>query len=167
MDLTKKERLLLINQFLILEKLYPEEAKYHEKNRIALQHGFKLHYNWIFENISDELSEDECRDVLDTLELYRALITSFDNLGDKQGLNETDVKFPGFDGNNEPELLAYTRYFIVDLDRYDELIRGRKYPDFNSHAPMMHVYKRRHAFWKSLNRPYNMSASQIREVLEL
>lgn len=34
------ERLTLVNQFLILEKLYPEEADYYEKNRIALQQGY-------------------------------------------------------------------------------------------------------------------------------
>jgi len=166
MELSKKERLALINQFLILEKLYPDEASYYEQHRIALQQGFQLHYKWILENVWDDLSEEECRKVLDALDLYRGIVSSFDALQDKDGLIESEVRFPGFDGNNESHHLAYARYFVVDLERYEELIRGQKYPDFNSHCPMLERYERMNALWQSWQRPHNMSADQIRKLLE-
>jgi len=166
MELSKKERLSLINQFLILEKLYPGEASYYEQHRIALQHGFQLHYGWILENVWDDLSEKECRKVLDALDLYRGIVSSFNALPEKDGLSESTVRFPGFDGNNEPHYLAYARYFIVDLDRYEELIRGQEYPGFNSHCPMLETYGRMTLLWSSWHRPYNMSAAQIRTLLE-
>lgn len=166
MELSKKERLSLINQFLILEKLYPDEANYYEQHRIALQQGFQLHYKWILENIWDDLPEEECRKVLDALDLYRGIVSSFDALQDKDGLTESKVRFPGLDGNNETHYLAYARYFIVDLGRYDELIRGQEYPDFNSHCPMLETYGRMTSTWQGWHRPHNMSASQIRTLLE-
>lgn len=166
MELSKKERLSLINQFLILEKLYPDEAGYYEQHRIALQHGFQLHYKWILENVWDDLTETECRKVLDALDLYRGIVSSFDALEDKDGLTESKIRFPGFDGNNESHYLAYARYFIVDLERYEELIRGQEYPDFNSHCPMLESYGRMASLWQSWQRPHTMSASQIRTLLE-
>ncbi|WP_019677381.1 YfbU family protein [Arsukibacterium perlucidum] len=57
----KLKRYELINQLLILEKLYPEEADYYAKNRKALENGYELHYSWLTENISDGLSEEECK----------------------------------------------------------------------------------------------------------
>lgn len=43
MELSKLERLNLINQFFILEKLYPEDANYYATHRKAIQEGYKLH----------------------------------------------------------------------------------------------------------------------------
>jgi len=167
MELSKTQRLSLINQFLILEKLYPEEADYYEKHRIALQQGFQLHYKWILENVWDDLPEEECRKVLDALDLYRGIMYSYDALEDKGDLTESKVRFRGFDGNNESHHLAYARYFIVDLDRYEELVRGQEYPDFNSHSPMLATYERMTAAWQAWNRPHNMSVAQIHNLLDL
>jgi uncharacterized protein len=77
MKLTKIERLLLVNQLLILEKLYPESAKAYKQERTALREGYELHYKDLFHLIEDEtLSEDQCREVLDVLEMYRAITFS-------------------------------------------------------------------------------------------
>ena len=56
MKLTKSERLSLTYQMKILEKLYPEEAAQLSQNRTALEEGFTLHYEWIFESLRDEMS---------------------------------------------------------------------------------------------------------------
>ena len=166
MELSKKDRLVLINQFLILEKLYPDETDYYEKHRLALQQGFSLHYEWILENVWDDLSEADCRSVLNALAVYRAIVYSFDELEARHDLTEERVRFPGFDGNYESQYLAYARYFIVDLGRYEELRRGQEYPDFNSHSPMLDKYSRMHEQWESWGRPLSMSAEKIIVLLE-
>jgi uncharacterized protein YfbU (UPF0304 family) len=166
MELSKIERLQLINQFLILEKLYPEEASYYEQHRIALEQGFALHYRWIVENVWDDLSESECRKVLDSLELYRAIQHSYQTLNDKGDLTDTKVRFPGFDGNNESHHLAYAKYFVMDLGRYDELVKGQAYPDFNSHCPMLEKYVRMHHAWTDIGKPLEMSVENIQYLLD-
>ena len=165
MKLSKLERLNLINQFLILEKLYPEEASYYEKHRIALAEGYELHYSWILENVWDGLSEEECREVLDVLEMYRAITFSYQKLEDKTSVKSHWVEFRGFDGNNESPQLAYCKYFIIDLERYDELKGGKEYPDFNSHMPTLQKYSAMRAKWEEMRKSFELSATQLNEIL--
>lgn len=164
-EMTDIERLSFINQFLILEKLYPEEADYYEKNRIALQQGYKFHYKTIFENLWDEMSEDETKEVLDILEMHRAITWSVADFS-----KNTDISskyfFRGFDGNEESAQLSYCHYFIVNLDRYQELIQNKEYPDFNSHCTMLPKYRRMLAVWKAEKEPYDLklSLAQIEKI---
>jgi uncharacterized protein YfbU (UPF0304 family) len=166
MELSKLERLNLINQFLILEKLYPEEADYYAKHRKAIQEGYKLHYRWIFEHLYDEMSEDECQEVLDILEMYRAFAWSYMGITGKKEVDER-LKFEGFDGNNESNQHSYASYFIIELDRFQELLYGKEYSDFNSHMPTMDRYRRMLEVWKSFGTPKQMrlSMDQIEQIL--
>ena len=54
MDLqpTLEQRLILINQYKILEKLYPEEAETYSQHREILEEGYTLHYNDLIKVIS-------------------------------------------------------------------------------------------------------------------
>ncbi|MBU1391308.1 MAG: YfbU family protein [Gammaproteobacteria bacterium] len=164
-EMTDIERLSFINQFLILEKLYPEEADYYENNRIALQQGYKLHYKTIFENLWDEMSEDETKEVLDILEMHRAIIWSYADLSENTDIG-SKYFFRGFDGNEESAQLSYCHYFIVNLDRYQELIKNKEYPDFNSHCNMLPKYRRMLAVWKAEKKIYDLmlSLAQIEKI---
>lgn len=163
----KLERLKLINQYLILEALYPDEAEYYSRHREALEKGFTLHYDWMTENLYDELSEEECRFVLDVLNMYRAITFSNNDLPEDEKLDDTEIRFPGFDGNNEGLQLSYTVYFIVRLGRYDELRREGEYTDFNSHAPMMDLYQRMLATWSEMGKPHRLDREKIEAILKV
>lgn len=159
----KLKRYELINQLLILEKLYPEEADYYAKNRKALENGYKLHYSWLTENISDGLSEEECKEVLDILDMYRSITFSWQRLHGSEELPEK-MKFRGFDGNNETALMGYVQYFVIDLERFDELKYGNERPYFNSHCPMLNKYRRMLSVWKQYD--FDLTEDQIASVLE-
>lgn len=165
MNLTKSERLSLIYQMKILEKLYPEEAVKFSQNRIALEEGFTLHYEWIFESLRDEMSEEDCQEVLDILDMYRAITFSLREIDGCDDLeNHRLAKFKGFDGNNEGQRMDYVRYFIVELERYDELKQG-KLPTFNSHTRMLPTYQKMLERWSEVERSFEMSREQIAFVL--
>jgi hypothetical protein len=167
MDLTKKERIILANQLKILEKLDPDEAKYYANHRKAIEYGFKLHYSWIAESIDDdEMSEEECQEVLNVLDMYRAITYSHQRLEDKTDIEPGAIKFRGYDGNNEPRQFSYTNYFITDLGRFDELRFGAEYPDFNSHCPMVDKYRRMLNIWEKYPDRFNLGEEQIKELLE-
>ncbi len=113
MNLTKKERLSFIYQLRILEALYPDDANYYARNRTALEEGYTLHYEWMVEHLYDELSEDECREVLDILDMYSEIAWGVEKLEEGDELKEHHLaRFPGFDGNNETNLMSYVRYFV-------------------------------------------------------
>lgn len=165
MELTKKERLAFIYHLKILEALYPDEATDFAQERTALEKGFVLHYGWIFESLDDELSEAECKEVLDILDMYRAITFGLQKLDAGDALRGHNLaKFSGFDGNNETQLMAYVRYFIVDLDRYDELKDG-KLPSFNSHQEMLPTYQTMLQRWKNFENRFELSREQIAAVL--
>lgn len=163
--MTRKERLAFIYQLRILEALYPEEASDFARNRTALENGFTLHYKWISESLRDELSEEECLEVLSILDMYRSITDGLRNLAKNDELHEHYLaKFRGFDGNNEGQLMAYVRYFIVDLERYDELKVG-KLPSFNSHSPMLETYQKMLGRWENVGRKFKLSREEISSVL--
>lgn len=165
MDLTLKDRLIISNQLKILEKLYPDEASYYSTQRKAIENGYKLHYDDLVAYFFDEMPEEDSKEVLDILSMYRALTSSYHRLEDKEGINEERIRFRGFDGNNEASQLVYTGYFIVDLDRFDELKYGQKSPDFNSHAPMLDKYRQMLSVWNGFGNTYELSKEQIVAIL--
>lgn len=159
----KLKRYELINQLLILEKLYPEDADYYSRNRKALENGYELHYSWLTENISDGLSEEQCREVLDILDMYRSITFSWQRLNEGKEIPD-QLKFRGFDGNHETELMGYVQYFIIELGRYEELAYGKEHPYFNSHRRMLDKYRRMLEIWKQYE--FDLTEEQIASVME-
>ncbi|MBN4078350.1 YfbU family protein [Nitrospina gracilis] len=166
MELSKKERFIIANQLKILEKLYPDEADSYATDRKAVEYGFALHYPWVMEHIYDELTAKQCEEVLEILQMYSSLKFSYDTLNDKSEIDEESIRFPGFDGNNETMQMVYTRYFIVDLDRYSELRYGTKLADFNSHMPSLDNYRRMLTIWEDLPNQQNLSKESILKILK-
>lgn len=168
MKLSKLERLTLANQLKILEALYPDEADYYRTSRIALEEGYALHYEELLHHIYDELPEDQCREVVDVLAMYRAITFSLrDQTEADDPLREHYMaKFHGFDGNNEGAQFGYTRYFIIELERFEELRYGSEYPDFNSHAPMLGRYRRMLAVWREFADDHVLSRDQLSAILD-
>lgn len=165
MELSEKDRLIITNQLKILEALYPDEAAEYARHRTAIEHGYELHYSWLVEHFYEPMSEKECREVLDVLDLYRALTFSIDRLGETSGVDEQAARFPGFDGNNEGKQFSYTQYFVVELGRFDELRRGAEYPDFNSHMEMLPKYRAMLDVWRGMDKSFELTAEQINAIL--
>lgn len=167
MQLTKLERLNLINQYLILEKLYPELQSHYSELRQALEDGYSLHYSWCFEYLGNDLPEEECRKVLDILDMYRAITFSSEKLKSLKINDHYNHIFQGFDGNEEGQYMQYTDFFIKKLGRFDELLYGNDNKSFNSHSKMLGKYSRMLLIWKTeMNKTYNLNEEQILKLLE-
>ncbi len=108
--LSLSERLQLVNQFRILGILDPANAQRYSTNVDILAHGYTIEYADIFSDVREEIDIGTCRYVVRVLEMYRALIGSFNALEDKQGLTLDDVRFKGFDVNTESKSVAYTEH---------------------------------------------------------
>jgi uncharacterized protein YfbU (UPF0304 family) len=87
--------------------------------------------------------------VVDVLDMWSFMEEAFEELGEedrkrlveKAGLSGENVRFPGFDGNNESEYLGIARFFIEDLDRFERFKTGRQ-TALNSHCPTLQRYSR-------------------------
>ena len=138
MSLSLKDRWILSNQLRILEHLIGgDEAGALAYSREAIENGYEMEYDWGIEYIyKDTMSEPECKEVLDILEMFEWLESSYDALPDKTGVEawEGEVEFHGWDGNNEGRQLGYARHFCEGRHRYERL-GHRAY--MNSHMPTL------------------------------
>ena len=72
MNFTLKERLILANQYSILEKLSEDEddAKHYAQMRTIVQDGLTLEYGDLYSGFEkEELTEQQCHEVIDILDM--------------------------------------------------------------------------------------------------
>lgn len=67
MDLTKKERLILYNQYEILKRLDPDGETLYERDQEILINGFKANYGDLVSGFMEETSEAVSDFVVDVL----------------------------------------------------------------------------------------------------
>lgn len=165
--LTVKERLGFVLQLRTLAALSGEhERKSLETQIEALQSGYEFHYPELITPFDNGLSRRACIEVLDVLEMHSELFWGFQKLRDKGEIEEKDVRFPGFDGNTEFRQMAYARYFLFDLDRYESLHDQVKQNGCNSHCPMLDTYRKMLRVFHSRKRPPSpLSAEDIKTIL--
>jgi uncharacterized protein YfbU (UPF0304 family) len=118
-----------LNQLHILEKLDLANAENYAENREIIAHGYTAQYDEVFGELYDEMPMDECLYVYNVLDLFRLLIQSYDALEDKQGLLLDDIRFPGFDGNNESKRHAFVLH-LKKQGKWTETLTG----SLNSHS---------------------------------
>jgi uncharacterized protein len=130
MTLTETERLVLVNQFRILEKLDATEADHHNRMAEILERGFTREYSLLADGFSKELSAATCEEVCDILDMHRALHHSYTDLEDKSGIDAADIAFDGFDGNNETEYLSYASFSHKPPELLARVQERRGWPEF-------------------------------------
>lgn len=162
--MTLTERLILANQYEILEHLDADQAKYYIHLKDALTSGYELEYGRLTSAFEDPgMTIDECREVSDILEMHRTLVFSHRELKDNAaGIDPDDVQFGGFDGNEETRQFGYYR-FIKDENKYGELTP----PDGgNSHHPTLGRYRRMLRAFRDVRNPgRGLSADEIKAVI--
>ena len=95
--------------------------------------------------------------------MYRSITFSWQRLHKSEEIPDS-LKFLGFDGNYETELMGYVQYFILELGRFNELTYGKEHPYFNSHCPMLEKYQRMLTIWRQYD--FDLTKDQIVAVME-
>lgn len=117
MELTKKDRLVLYNQYEILKLLNSDDeymVKQYEINQEILLNGYKRNYNDLIEWMMDDTPEEVSKFVWDVLQLYRTLYTSYKILSaeEKEQIDVNDIRYAGFDGNKETGYYTYANFIL-------------------------------------------------------
>lgn len=112
-----------------------------------------------------KLSEEDCLEVLNILDIYTAITNSLPKLEKSDNLHyHPFAKFNGFDGNNDGNRMAYVQYYMYDLDRFKEM-RSVNKNLYNSGTPMLKIYRKMFQIWEGFGKDYNLSKGQIAAVL--
>ena len=167
MKITKRDRLILINQFRILASLNKNEADHYEELIDILENGYSIFYSQLDQWIADDTPEDEGRFVLEILELYRRIEEVKRVFKDPKIMLHQFSFFHGFDGNNETQYMNFCRFLIEKQGKFQEqkqyLINN---DNLNSHTPMIEKYRRMLNAAKLLPSRWSMSIDHVFQVLE-
>jgi len=162
MELTDAERLILSNQYQLLAKL--EDDDHYALMAETLRRGYKWLYDeYLEQSLWPNVDDDKAEFVVDVLDIYSAMKSSYGELEDKSGIEAREVEFPGFDGNNEADLMGFAN-FLLKHGRFDDVLnKGGN----NSHMPTVEIYGRMLQAWRDMGEPtYPYSKEQIRQLLD-
>lgn len=169
MELTRKDRLFLVNQYKILEKLDPELSDYYSKTIEILENGYEYLYDFGIEHIhdgSDVMSEAECKEVWETMDMFDSIDRSLQDIPEAD-IDRTFASFKGYDGNREGKFLGFSE-FTVNRDKRFTYLKLPKENYFNSHMPMRDIYARMLAEWRKIPpaQRYQMRKEKITSILD-
>src|SRR5690606_11644555 len=106
----------------------------------------ELEYSELSAIISEgELPKRACSLVIKAMCVYDALQRSYAALDRPTTVSESEVRFPGFDGNNETRHMAYAE-FVRSAGRFTYLRVGSD--GLNSHMPMTGQYRSMAVAWQ-------------------
>lgn len=167
MELSKTERIILINQYEILKNLEEDHAEYYDKLIEILEYGYEYFYSEI-DRLSSVISLDESKFIIDLLSFYRNL----ERYKRENPANE-DIKkhyyaiFRGFDGNEEGGFYSFTK-FVIEIDNLfaEQLQYSEETDGFNSHSRMIEKYRRIVEKWREFGGKYIDSSENLSAILD-
>lgn len=158
--MTKLERLILFNQFTILQQMEPSLGDFEQACEI-LRNGYTAHYSDLTKYMFDEWPESECNEIQSIFHMFDVLKTSYADLTDKSDIDPYEVEFPGFDGNEETRYMEYAQ-FIKKLGRFRGV--GGDH-GLNSHDEMMPTYRAMLARFQSFGEKTKLTKEELSEIL--
>ena len=162
MEMSSTQRLILANQYKLMGLLDPDNAAKYQRLETIVKGGFELELRELDKEFS-AISEEECRTVLNTLEMYKALQISYNNLADKSDLSEHRLQFVGYCAVREKKFLSYLRFITGVEGQYQEFMRCEHGCD--SQTPMWDKYSRMLEAWKACPHEYHLSMAEIQNIL--
>lgn len=163
-DLSLKDRLILSNQYLILEHLDKEHAAEHGEHRKVLTRAQETHYVTLLEDFSNALNLDVTREVMDILAMFTRLRLSYDHLGGQTSIAVKGIEFSGFNSEFEAEALSYAQFYMQKLGRH-RWLRSEDAQGIESSVPMLDVYRRMLSTWQGIGMSKVLSESEIGEIV--
>ena len=162
MEMSSTQRLILANQYKLMALLDSQNAKQYQRMETIVRGGFALELKELDKDFSD-ISEQECKTVLDTLEMYNALQVSYNNLADKSALNPHRLQFVGYCAVREKKYLNYLRFITATEGKYQEFMQCEHGCD--SQTPMWDKYIKMLDAWRSCPHEYHLSMEEILKIL--
>ncbi|WP_428773665.1 YfbU family protein [Vibrio sp.] len=163
MEMTNAQRLILSNQYQLMSKLDPENAAKYQRLQTIVERGYALQMRELDKHFGS-LSEAECREIIDIMEMYHAMQESHKMLSEQDG-NQVDIRrlqFLGFDIATEAHLVHYVRFVVDSEGLYPQFDKSEHH--YNSHTPMLEKYRRMLTTWRNCPRQYHLSPTELAQI---
>ena len=181
LKLTDEHRAILFNQYKILSIITPDEDEkaYYQRLAEALKNGYEHAYEDL--GIYESFGAANCKEVADTLRLFRILQNSYEKLSpaEKNQLSPEQLKFRGYDGHghNGFHFELYVR-FLHSNDVKEKEHEGNeswisqistdtaKHENFDSHSSGIRTtYQQMLAKWRERGSPDRLNLEQIKQIV--
>ncbi|MFB9134447.1 YfbU family protein [Vibrio sp. AK197] len=163
MEMTNAQRLILSNQYFLMSQLNPESKEKYQRLQNIVERGYELQMREIMKDFGC-IKEDDCRKVIDIMEMYHAMQESYNMLADtaQKEVDKRRLTFLGFDIATEAHLVHYVRFLIDSEGLYPQFDKGDHH--FNSQTPMLEKYSRMLTCWRNCPRQYHLSPSEFQQI---
>lgn len=164
MNMNHAQRLILSNQYEILIGMHPERAAHYRRCQTIIERGYCLELLEL-EKSFGHLTEETCREVHSTLEMYHALKVSYENLPatEAQEIAANRLEYIGYSRGHEKELADYVCFVLDEEGKFAAL--GKSGKALDAELAMREKYQRMLAAWQECPRHYKLSIQEIRKIL--
>ncbi|EKO3616801.1 YfbU family protein [Vibrio metschnikovii] len=164
MEMTNAQRLILSNQYVLMSQLDPANAEQYKRLQTIIERGYELQMTELNKEFG-AISEAQCREVIDVMEMYHAMQESYKMLDSKlsSDVDARRLNFLGYDSASEAQLVNYVRFLINTDGLYPQFERGEHH--FNSQVAMGEKYRRMLTTWRNCPRQYHLSANELNKII--
>lgn len=163
MEMTSAQRLILSNQYYLMAKMDPENSVKYQRLQTIVERGYALQIRELDKDFGC-LSEEECREVVDFMEMYHAMQESNKMLTEteRHEVDQRRLQFLGFDIALEAQHVNYVRFLTDSEGLYAQFDKADHH--FNSQMPMLDKYRRMLAVWRNCPRQYHLCATELTQI---
>lgn len=163
MEMTNAQRLILSNQYNLMSQMDPENSAKYQRLQTIVERGYELQMRELNKEFGC-LTEAECREIIDIMEMYHAMQESNKMLADQERaeVDQRRLQFLGFDIASEAQIVHYVRFLVDSEGLYPQFDKADHH--FNSQMPMLEKYRRMLTTWRNCPRQYHLCATELSQI---
>ncbi|MEZ8630484.1 hypothetical protein BCU71_12000 [Vibrio lentus] len=163
MEMTNAQRLILSNQYYLMSQMDPENSAKYQRLQTVVERGYELQMRELNKEFGC-LTEAECREVIDIMEMYHAMQESNKMLAEQERaeVDQRRLQFLGFDIASEAQIVHYVRFLVDSEGLYPQFDKADHH--FNSQMPMLEKYRRMLTTWRNCPRQYHLCATELSQI---
>ncbi|MCB5359110.1 hypothetical protein BCU90_10060 [Vibrio lentus] len=163
MEMTNAQRLILSNQYYLMSQMDPENSAKYQRLQTVVERGYELQMRELNKEFGC-LTEAECREVIDIMEMYHAMQESNKMLAEQERaeVDQRRLQFLGFDIASEAQVVHYVRFLVDSEGLYPQFDKADHH--FNSQMPMLEKYRRMLTTWRNCPRQYHLCATELSQI---
>ena len=163
MEMTNAQRLILSNQYYLMSQMNPENSARYQRLQTIVERGYELQMRELNKEFGC-LTEAECREIIDIMEMYHAMQESNKMLAEQERaeVDQRRLQFLGFDIASEAQIVHYVRFLVDSEGLYPQFDKADHH--FNSQMPMLEKYRRMLTTWRNCPRQYHLCATELSQI---
>ncbi|TVU61859.1 YfbU family protein [Vibrio atlanticus] len=163
MEMTNAQRLILSNQYYLMSQMNPDNSAKYQRLQTIVERGYELQMRELNKEFGC-LTEAECREIIDIMEMYHAMQESNKMLAEQERseVDQRRLQFLGFDIASEAQIVHYVRFLVDSEGLYPQFDKADHH--FNSQMPMLEKYRRMLTTWRNCPRQYHLCATELSQI---